>query len=156
VRRLGLESALPGLPSGEERVQRRFLDDERADRIQEDLDAFLEDWYRQPLFASLARHGLVEEMVASRRANDPDELARALRGLSPGEQPSLWDRLPDLSVPALVLTGELDEKYEAITKRTAERIETARRVVVPDAGHNVHAERPQAFLAHLVQFLETT
>lgn len=156
VRRLGLESASPGLPTGEERVQRRFLDDERADRIQEDLDSFLESWYRQPLFASLDRHGLVDEMVATRRANDPDELARALRGLSPGEQPSLWDRLPDLSVPTLVLTGELDEKYEAITQRTGERIEVARRVLVPGAGHNVHAERPQAFLAHLVQFLEST
>lgn len=156
VRRLGLESASPGLSNGEERVQRRFLDDERADRIQDDLDAFLRDWYRQPLFASLARHGLIEEMVAERRANDPDELARALRGLSPGEQPSLWDRLSDLSVPALVLTGELDEKYRRITRETAHRINGARQVVVPDAGHNVHAERPQAFLAHLVQFLQST
>jgi pimeloyl-ACP methyl ester carboxylesterase len=28
-----------------------------------------------------------------------------------------------------------------------------RRVVVPDAGHNIHAERPQAFLSHLVDFV---
>jgi len=156
VRRLGLESASPGVSNGEERVQRRFLDDERADRIQEDIEGFLENWYQQPLFASLDRHGLVEKMVATRSMNDADELARALRGLSPGEQPSLWDRLPDLSVPTLVLTGALDDKYKAITEQTAERIETARRVVVPDAGHNVHAERPQAFLAHLGRFLKST
>lgn len=156
VRRLGLESASPGLRTEQERAERRCLDHERANRIQEDLDAFLTDWYRQPLFASLARHGLIEEMVARRSTNDPDELARALRGLSPGEQPSLWDRLSDLSVPTLVLTGELDEKYASITAQTAEQIDAARRIFVAEAGHNVHAERPQAFLAELVQFLSST
>jgi 2-succinyl-6-hydroxy-2,4-cyclohexadiene-1-carboxylate synthase len=156
VRRLGLESTSPGLRTEQERAERRCIDDQRANRIQQDLDAFLENWYRQPLFASLARHGLVEEMVATRRANDPDELAQALRGLSPGEQPSLWDRLPDLSVPTLVLTGELDDKYTGITDQAARRIGAARRIVVPEAGHNVHAERPQAFLAELVRFLDAT
>ncbi len=156
VQRVVLESTSPGLPSEEKRVERLRVDDKRAARIQDDLKAFLQEWYRMPLFASLARHGLVEEMVRTRQENDPDELARALRGLSPGEQPSLWDRLSDLTVPALVLTGDLDKKYRCITERTAQRIETARRVVVPDAGHNVHAERPQAFVAQLVQFLSST
>jgi len=32
----------------------------------------------------------------------------------------------------------------------------ARRVVVPDAGHNGHAERPQAFVSHLGQYLRET
>lgn len=156
VRRLGLESVSPGIPGERERARRRKLDGERADRIRDDLEGFLEDWYRQPLFASLARHGLVEEMVAERRANDPEELAQALRGLSPGEQPSLWERLSNLQVPTLVLTGELDDKYERITRRTAARMENADRVVVPKAGHNVHAERPQAYLAQLARFLQLT
>lgn len=156
VRRLVLESTSPGLQSKDERRERRATDDERAERIQTDLAAFLEDWYRMPLFASLAQHGLIEEMVRTRRQNDPDELARALRGLSPGEQPSLWTRLSDLAVPTLVMTGALDDKYTCITERTAQRIEQARRVVVPKAGHNVHAERPQAFLAQLVRFLSAT
>jgi len=156
VRRLVLESTSPGLQTEEKRADRRQVDEERAARIQDDLGAFLDDWYRMPLFASLARHGLVEEMVRTRRDNDPDELARALRGLSPGEQPSLWDRLSELTVPVLALTGALDDKYKVITERTAQRIVNAHRVVVSAAGHNVHAERPQAFLAQLVRFLDTT
>jgi 2-succinyl-6-hydroxy-2,4-cyclohexadiene-1-carboxylate synthase len=156
VRRLVLESASPGLPTEAERAERRALDEQRAQRIEENLGAFLDDWYRQPLFASLERHGLVEEMVRRRRANDPDGLARALRGLSPGAQPSLWNRLPDLSVPTLVLTGARDDKYRAVTERTADRLPDARRAVVPGAGHNVHAERPQAFLAQLGRFLRAT
>jgi len=156
VRRVVLESASPGLPTAEEQAERQALDEERARRIQEDLEAFLEDWYRQPLFASLARHGLIEEMVATRRTNDPDEIARALRGLSPGAQPSLWEHLCDLAVPTLLLTGALDDKYTCVTERTDQRLEQAKRVVMSRAGHNVHAERPQAFLAQLVHFLETT
>jgi 2-succinyl-6-hydroxy-2,4-cyclohexadiene-1-carboxylate synthase len=156
VRRLVLESTSPGLWNEADRAERRCLDDQRARAIEQDLEGFLTSWYRQPLFASLARHDLVEDMVRTRRANDPAELARALRGLSPGAQPSLWGRLPDLDVPTLVLTGALDDKYTTITERTAQQIERARRVVVPRAGHNVHAERPQAFLAHLGHFLDTS
>lgn len=156
VHRLVLESASPGIDDEAARAERRALDAERARRIREDLDAFLRDWYRQPLFASLRRHDLVAEMVARRRANDPAELARALRGLSPGRQPSLWGRLEDLSPRTLVLTGALDDKYAETTAEATARIPDARRVLVPGAGHNVHAERPQAFLAHLVHFLHTT
>lgn len=156
VRQLVLESVSPGLRSEEERAQRRAVDDRRATRIEDDLPSFLEEWYRQPLFSSLVQHDLVDGMVARRRQNDPDELARALRGLGPGNQPSLWERLADLHMPTLVLTGALDKKYLRVTKETASRLRDSHRVVVPNAGHNVHAERPQAYLAHLVQFLETT
>ncbi len=156
VRRLVLESASPGLPDPAARSERRSLDGERAKEIEKDLVGFLEKWYRQPLFASLERHGLIEEMVTKRGQNDPAELARALRGLSPGRQESLWDRLTDLPMPTLLLAGVLDEKYDRITERVARQIEHAHRVLVPEAGHNVHAERPQAFLAHLVRFLNST
>jgi 2-succinyl-6-hydroxy-2,4-cyclohexadiene-1-carboxylate synthase len=156
VHRLVLESASPGIEGEEARARRRAVDAERARRLQEDLDAFLWDWYRKPLFASLERHGLVEEIVEKRRANDPEELARALRGLSPGRQPPLWGRLQDLAPPTLVLTGALDEKYAETTAQVYTQIPNGRRVLVPEAGHNVHAERPQAFLAHLDDFLRTT
>jgi len=153
---LVLESTSPGLSDAEERARRRTLDARRADQIRADLTAFLEDWYRQPLFASLARHDLVEDMVARRRENDPDELARAICGMSPGRQPPLWDRLGELLCPTLLITGALDEKYRRVTAETHEALPRSRRVVVPEAGHNVHAERSQAFMSHLGRFVETT
>jgi pimeloyl-ACP methyl ester carboxylesterase len=121
--------------------------------VRGDLRALLSGWYRPPLFESHQHHGLVEEMVERRSTNDPNELARALGGLGPGHQPSLWARLGEIEVPTLVMTGVHDDKYEDITKRSARLIGTADRVLVPEAGHNVHAERPQAFLAHLSHFL---
>lgn len=156
VRRLVLESTSPGLLTEAERAERRSVDAGRAQRIREDLEGFLEDWYRMPLFESLARHDLVEAMVARRAENDPEELARALEGLGPGRQPSLWDDLDAVPGPALVMTGALDDKYEAITARTAQRLPRACRVLVPGAGHNVHAERPQAYLSQLCRFLDRT
>jgi len=152
VRSLVLESSSPGLTSSEDRASRRDVDAERARRIRDDFPSFLEDWYRIPLFESLDRHDLVQAMIETRSSNDPDELARALVGLSVGAQPSLWERLKDLDIPTLACTGELDEKYVEISRFMAigsRRMET---VIFPDAGHNVHAERPQAFLSQLVRF----
>lgn len=156
IERLVLESVSPGLRTEEERANRRRVDEERAERIDRDLCRFLEDWYRQPLFASLSEHDLVDEMVATRKKNDPAELTRALRGLSPGRQPSLWERLEELAVPTLLLTGALDSKYDTITEQAAARIPSSRRVLVTRAGHNVHAERPQVFMDVLKKFLRAT
>lgn len=156
VGRLVLESTSPGLRTATKRAERRAVDADRADRIEADLPAFLANWYRQPLFASLARHGLVEEMVQTRSTNDPQELARALRGMSPGRQGSFWDELDEFDGPTLILTGALDDKYVDITDEAAPRIDPVRRVVIPGAGHNVHAERPTAFLDVLEQFLTDT
>ncbi len=153
VRTLTLESSSPGLTSSADRNDRRMVDAERADSIRTDLLGFLAKWYRMPLFASLERHGLVESMIDMRSTNDPEEIARALEGLSVGAQPSLWERLQDLHIPALACTGELDTKYANIVGHMAMGSQQMDTVIVPDAGHCVHAERPQAFLVHLVHFL---
>lgn len=151
---LVLESASPGLETEAERAARRDVDRARAERIAEDFEAFLQDWYRQPLFASLARHGLVDAMVARRRHNHPDELGKSLQGMGTGAQPSLWERIPALRISTLTLTGSLDEKYVGITQRMARMNPRVRPVIVPGAGHNVHAERPAPFLDRLGHFLD--
>ncbi len=154
-RRLVLESASPGLAAGAERAARRRLDAARAARLEAgDFEAFLRDWYRQPLFASLAGHaGLAERMTAARRHNDPAELARSLRGMGTGRQPSLWERLPALAVATLAVAGALDHKYVEIAGRMAGASRCVRAVAVPEAGHNVHAEQPRRFLTLLRTFL---
>lgn len=153
VRRLVLESVSPGLRTPEERARRRATDAERAQRLVVDLRAFLEAWYRQPLFASLSRHeGLVEEMVARRAANDPAELERVLRGMGTGSQPSLWGCLPALAPPTLALVGALDVKYVRLVGEMAPHVAAAR--IIPGVGHIVHAEDPAAYLYYLKDFLK--
>jgi 2-succinyl-6-hydroxy-2,4-cyclohexadiene-1-carboxylate synthase len=153
---LFLESASPGIENPAERRARREADEERARRLESgDFETFLADWYRQPLFASLARHErLVEKIVEARRGNDPGELARSLRGLGAGSQPSLWDELAGLQVPTLAVAGELDEKYVGIASRMTTLNPRLRTVVVPGAGHNVRLEAPEAYLALLQDLLK--
>ena len=154
---LFLESASPGLEDAAERGARRRSDAETAARLESgDFEMFLRAWYSQPLFASLARReGLVEETIGARRGNDPAELARALRGMGTGAQPSLWEELPGLVAPTLAVAGELDEKFVGISRRMAGASPNARAAVVPGAGHNVHDEAPEAYLGALERFLDT-
>lgn len=154
-RRLVLESASPGLETEAERAARRRTDRARARRLTADFRAFLDGWYRMPLFASLHRHeGLVEATVRRRLRNDPQELARSLAGMGTGRQPSLWPRLAEISSPSVVLAGALDEKYRALTEAMAARSAgRLKRAVVKRAGHNIHAERPARYVRFLKEFL---
>ena len=153
---LVLESASPGLATAAEQAARRSVDEARAGRLErEDFDTFLNEWYRQPLFASLAGHeGLVEQMMARRRTNDPREVARSLRGMGTGCQPSLWERLAAWRVSTIAMAGGLDAKYVGIARRMAALSDAVHAVIVPEAGHNVHAEQPGRFTALLESFLK--
>jgi 2-succinyl-6-hydroxy-2,4-cyclohexadiene-1-carboxylate synthase len=153
---LFLESASPGLERAGERAMRRAADESKAERLESgDFEAFLQDWYAQPLFAPLAQdEDLLCRTIKARRRNDPGELARSLRGMGTGSQPSLWGELEGLAVPALAIAGELDETYAGISSRMADinmRIESA---VVPGAGHNVHAETPAGYASLLGRFVD--
>ncbi len=153
---LFLESASPGIEDPAERRERRRADEARAGRLESgDLASFLDDWYRQPLFASLARReGVLEETIGARLRNDPRELARSLRGMGAGRMPSLWGELAALRMPALAVAGERDERYVGISARMAARSPRVRAAVVPEAGHNVRLENPEEYLAALKSFLE--
>ena len=96
---------------------------------------------------------MVQELIEARMHNDPRELARSLRRMGVGEQPSLWGELAGLRVPTLAVAGALDEKYVGISRRIAASSPHVRAAVVPGAGHNVHVEDPGAYLALLKRFV---
>ncbi|HEX2039441.1 MAG TPA: alpha/beta fold hydrolase [Acidimicrobiales bacterium] len=139
VSRLVLLGAHPGIEDPDQRAARRRADEELARSIERDgVDAFLARWLSQPLFAGLQEPGP--------RQRDADVLTRCLRRLGTGVQEPLWDRLPELRMPVLVLAGERDERYGEVGRRTASAIGPhARFAVVPEAGHAAHLEQPAAF-----------
>ena len=150
--RLVLESASPGLRTEAERAERRALDAERAAEVERDFDGFLDRWYRMPLFASLkGRPQLRAAMLAKRRQNRPAELARSLRGLSTGRQPSLWDELAGLAVPALAVAGSRDRKFTDLAFEMAV-VGPPLMPLVVRTGHTVHAEQPELFAALVRDF----
>lgn len=157
VSRLILESASPGIAAEAERATRAAADDALAARIErEGLAWFVDYWASIALFATQAELPQAErDALRHRRLQGSVQgYANSLRGMGVGRQTSLWGRLPELATPTLLLSGELDVKYMAIGERMAASMPRACHTVVPDAGHTVHLERPEAFRELVVGFLE--
>ena len=151
VQSLVLVSASPGIADERERANRRAADDQLAHDVERDgLDAFLERWLAQPLFASLPRE--LAGVDQRRRGNSVERITHQLRALGQGAQPSLWHRLPELQMPVLLVTGAYDRKYRDLASAMAAAIgANARTVTVPEAGHALHLEQPAALAALLAE-----
>lgn len=156
VAALILESASPGLANVAERDARVAADEALAASIGRDgLDAFVDRWERLPLFSSQAAlpPRVRARLRRQRLQNTPLGLMNSLRGMGTGRQEPLWDRLPLLDIPTLLVVGELDETYRAIGRRMAAALPRADLAVVPGAGHAVHLEQPAAFAQAVRSFL---
>jgi 2-succinyl-6-hydroxy-2,4-cyclohexadiene-1-carboxylate synthase len=143
-----LESASPGIADPDERAARRASDADLAERIErEGVPAFVDYWTNIPLFVSQRSlpPAVQSEIRAQRLRNSSSGLANSLRGVGTGSQPSLHDRLADLTCPALLIAGALDAKYTAIAHAMHAAIPHSTMQIVPDVGHAVHLERPQLF-----------
>ena len=150
LRSLILESGSPGLATAAEREARTASDNALADRIErEGVPAFVDYWENIGLFASQKRleTAVCAQLRQQRLQNNPLGLANSLRGMGTGQQPSLWDDLPRLALPTLLIAGELDSKYVAIGRQMAAQLPQTQFVNVTDAGHTVHLERPEQFAA---------
>ena len=147
VRRLVLVSATAGIDDAVERAARRRADEQLAASIERDgVDGFLDRWLAMPLFATLPRDAAD---LDERRRNTAAGLASSLRLAGTGSQAPLWDRLPELAMPVLLVAGALDTKFVAIAEWMAQLIRGAELQVVQGAGHAVHLEQPGAVAAAL-------
>jgi 2-succinyl-6-hydroxy-2,4-cyclohexadiene-1-carboxylate synthase len=148
-----LESASPGLKTDVERVERSRRDWQLADELESvDITEFLQKWYEQPLFSSLVRSPGFAAMLERRRWNRSGELAKSLRYLGTGAQPSLWAELGRNRVPLLLLVGEWDQKFVAINGEMGSLCASAQLQVVEECGHNVHFENEPEFVNRLRLF----
>jgi 2-succinyl-6-hydroxy-2,4-cyclohexadiene-1-carboxylate synthase len=144
VRGLVLISASPGIADDSERAERREADERLAQEIERDgVDAFLERWLRQPLFATLPRDAA--GLDARRAGNTVANLTHALRALGQGAQEALWHRLGDLEPPLLPVAGTLDDKYVDIAFEMARAVgPDTHPLLIGGAGHAVHLEQPDS------------
>lgn len=154
-RALILESASPGLSDAHEREQRRRSDDALAASIEQDgVPAFVERWGQLPLFTSQKSLSPErrEALQAQRLQNRAEGLANSLRGVGTGVQPALHEQLRTLALPTLLIAGQLDTKFCAIAQQMAEQLPHAQVHIVPNAGHTVHLEQPDTFVATVKTF----
>lgn len=152
VRGLVLISGTAGLEDPTERADRRARDARSAQRIaDEGLDAFLNWWLAQPLFASLPPE---RAFGAERLENTVTGLQSSLHHAGTGAQEPSWHELHRLDMPVLVLAGAEDVKFTGLAERLVGEIgANATLSLVPHSGHAAHLEQPDAFLAILRPWL---
>jgi len=156
VRGVILVSASPGLQYKAERDARVEEDEALAQFIlAAGMEAFVERWLAMPLFAGFDQ--MPEERVKLERerrlSQRPIGLANSLRGLGTGNMPSLWDRLGEIKAPALVVTGDEDEKFSQIGATMVSAIPGAEMARVPASSHAPQTEQPDTFVLVVSRFI---
>lgn len=169
VAALVLVSTSPGIADDALRAERAAADEALAAAVEADgIGPFVEHWARHALFTTQDALGSAhaEAMRVQRLGNRAPAIARTLREAGAGAMAPLWERLGELAMPVLVVSGALDEKYTAIGRaivgamddgtgesaaESAER--RATRVVVPGAGHAVQFEAADELADRVVRWI---
>ena len=141
VTRLVLIGATGGIENANERETRRTSDEQLADHLEDiGVEAFLDEWLAQQLFASLTAEQAMREIRAT---NSREGLASSLRLCGTGTQEPLWSRLHELTMPVLVIAGENDAKFTQLGHQLVDAIgENATFRAIANAGHSAHLENP--------------
>jgi 2-succinyl-6-hydroxy-2,4-cyclohexadiene-1-carboxylate synthase len=147
--------ALVGVSAGvDDPAARRTADEELAAWIERHpIDEVVARWEAQPVFATQSRE-LVDAQRPGRLSHEPADLAGMLREYGQGAMPPVWERLPQLDLPVLLLAGALDAPYVAAGERMASLLPNGTFAAIPGAGHAAQLEQPDAVAAALREFLD--
>lgn len=151
-----LESSSPGLKNEEQRSERRRNDGRLAERIiSGGTISFVDSWEKIPLFKT--QESLSEPVKRAvreeRMAQNPVGLANSLIGMGTGVQKSYWEKISQLQIPVLLITGRLDEKFTAIAEEMVSLIPNAEHREIM-GGHALHVEKPAEFATIVVEYLK--
>lgn len=156
VDRLVLVSASAGIRDESARAVRRSQDMVLANRIEAiGIDAFLDEWLVGPIAGTSHLDDHIRRRDRTmREENTAIGLAAALRGLGQGVQPYVGDRIGELRIPLLAITGGADATYGrlAIDMMDAARVGT--HVAITGSGHNVILEEPDEVRHVVLEFIE--
>jgi 2-succinyl-6-hydroxy-2,4-cyclohexadiene-1-carboxylate synthase len=150
-------SAHPGLFMEAQRDGRRTLDRRWIDLLRtRGIAAFVDAWEQQPLFASQSR--LPSAVLAGHRrcrlAQRAEGLAANLACFGLAEMPDTWPALRRWSGRLTWMAGALDHKFVAIAERVGRERPATRVSIVPEVGHNLLLEAPEALIATALAGLE--
>jgi 2-succinyl-6-hydroxy-2,4-cyclohexadiene-1-carboxylate synthase len=147
-----LIGATPGLSDVHDRMERIASDEALATSIERNgTQAFLDSWTTQPLFQFSQ---FSDADIDDRLRNSPRALATSLRLCGTGQQLPLWDRLPEIKIPILLITGEFDIKFTKIAYEMHTLIAHSQIAVINGAGHCAHTDKPTAFAEVVNRWLD--
>ncbi len=149
VGRLAILSAVSGRTAAQ-----RVEVSARADRLEargpgSTVEAAIERWFSPEFRAAYPE--VVRAKAASILANDPAAYAAAYRVFA---QSDLADRLHEIRVPTLIMTGEHDVgSSPRMARLMHRRIEGSRLQILPGLRHAILTEAPALVAEHLQRFL---
>ena len=121
------------------------------------FDLAVERWQAEPLFST--QRGLdagVRESERQRRlGHSAAGLCHSLRVTGLGEMPSYWQRLAEIQCPVTVLAGALDARFCGIAAAIVRQLPNGYFAEVPEAGHNLLLERPEAVASAIAKGLRS-
>jgi 2-succinyl-6-hydroxy-2,4-cyclohexadiene-1-carboxylate synthase len=149
-----LVGATAGIEEGPLRVARAEADEKLASWMEAmPIEDIVGLWERQPLFADQS-DALVEAQRPGRMSHDPRSLALLLRTAGQGVLEPVWHDLRSLELPLLAIAGARDDGYSRAAKRIASTAPNGRAVLVEDAGHAPHLQRPDEVADLVTEFLD--
>ena len=87
---------------------------------------------------------------------DASGLALAARGMLAQRNAAVIESLPNVKVGSLIVVGGDDKPFLIATEYMAKKIPGAIKVVIPNAGHAVNIDQPQAFNEAVLGFLSSS
>lgn len=156
VTELILESASPGLRTEQERMERREADQKLSEKIMaEGILRFVNFWENIPLFKSQKRLSMEQRnsIRQERLAQEATGLANSLLGVGTGSQPSYWEELSTITMPVLLITGEIDMKFGNIAREMEKYLQMGDHQTVKGAGHAIHVEKPTLFATMVEKYI---
>jgi 2-succinyl-6-hydroxy-2,4-cyclohexadiene-1-carboxylate synthase len=157
VEKLILESATAGIESETDRKTRINSDNMLCSIIEnQGVRAFIDYWMNLDMFADLK--DIDEEsyllMINRKKKNSSQGLINSLRAFGTGTMNPLWEKLFQIKIPTLLITGTLDKKFTNINNRMNKILANSRHKIINNCGHNVHAKNPKEFSELLINFVQ--
>jgi pimeloyl-ACP methyl ester carboxylesterase len=85
---------------------------------------------------------------------DPAGLARAARYTLTQRDAHVMNGLPAIAAPTLIVVGADDTPFLGAADYMAGKVPSARKVVIPAAGHAANVDQPELFAAEVAAFLD--
>lgn len=150
-----LESTSFGLKTENEKKERIESDQILANKITSlTIKEFVDYWMTIPLFNSqkkLSNKILQEQRLNKISTNNIMGLTNSLLGFGTGKMNNYFNLAEKTNI--LLITGSLDAKFTKIAEEANKLLLSFEHIIVKNAGHNVHLEKPEEFLKFLNSFL---
>jgi len=152
-----LESTTAGIADKKLREAREKSDEELADFILNNpIEKFVDYWMNLDIFST--QKNLPKEILIKLKhdklRNNKTGLANSLLGFSTGIMPPLFNKIKNINIKTLLITGELDIKYININNEMVKIFPDALHRIIQNAGHNVHMENPDEFYNVINDYLK--